>query len=75
VFAAEWQKREDALIFIVSANAFLYHMVRRLVSSQVEVGQAKMLLEDFRQQISSPQGMIQGLAPAQGLCLVEVAYA
>lgn len=74
VFAAAWQSSQDALVFTVKANAFLYHMVRRMVSSQVEVGQGKWPLADFRQQLTSPQGMIQGLAPAQGLCLVEVAY-
>lgn len=80
VFAANWLEAQEGssdrseLTFTVTANAFLYHMVRRMVSSQVEVGQAKCSLEAFRQDLSSPQEMIQGLAPAHGLCLVEVTY-
>jgi tRNA pseudouridine(38-40) synthase len=74
VFDAFWQKDQDTLVFTVTANAFLYHMVRRMVSSQVEVGRAKRSLEAFRRDVSFPQGMIQGLAPAHGLCLVEVTY-
>ncbi|HKJ26053.1 MAG TPA: tRNA pseudouridine(38-40) synthase TruA [Anaerolineales bacterium] len=80
VFAAGWQAEQDEisnqneLIFTVTANAFLYHMVRRMVSSQVAVGRAKRSLEAFRRDVSSPQEMIQGLAPAHGLCLVEVTY-
>lgn len=74
VFEAGWLANEDELVFEVTANAFLYHMVRRMVSSQVEVGRAKLSLAAFRRYVSSPQGMIQGLAPAHGLCLVEVTY-
>ena len=74
VYDAFWIKDQDTLVFTVTANAFLYHMVRRMVSSQVEVGWAKKTPESFRWAVSSPQGMIQGLAPAHGLCLMQVTY-
>jgi tRNA pseudouridine38-40 synthase len=74
VFDAGWQILEDELVFTVTANAFLYHMVRRLVSSQLDTGLGKVSLEAFKQNLSSPAGMIQGLAPAHGLCLMAVTY-
>lgn len=74
VFAASWQQVEDVLVFTVRANAFLYHMVRRMVSSQVEIGWGRGSPEMFGRAVSSPQEMIQGLAPAHGLCLVKVSY-
>jgi tRNA pseudouridine38-40 synthase len=76
VMRAEWQNQGDEWTFTVQADAFLYHMVRRLVFVQVAVGQGKFpaevtaaLLED-RQRVSIPAG----LAPAHGLTLVEVTY-
>ncbi len=75
VHAAGWQQDGDTFVFEVSANAFLYHMVRRMVLAQVEVGQGRETFEVFSQYLSGklPE-MIQGLAPAQGLCLVKVIY-
>jgi tRNA pseudouridine38-40 synthase len=82
VMAAEWQQQGDEWIFEVQADAFLYRMVRRLVFSQVAVGQARLSAEvlaralDDRSDIrQSAQTMLPaGLAPACGLTLVEVRY-
>lgn len=73
---AEWHNQGDEWTFSVQAEAFLYHMVRRLVFVQVAIGQGKFpaeviaaLLED-RHRVVFPAG----LAPAHGLTLVEVTY-
>jgi tRNA pseudouridine38-40 synthase len=76
VFLAGWQEEGSDLIFGITANAFLYHMVRRLVYLQVMVGQGRLGLDIIPQSLqpqdkSSP---VKGLAPAQGLRLVEVTY-
>ncbi|MBN1146498.1 MAG: tRNA pseudouridine(38-40) synthase TruA [Anaerolineales bacterium] len=75
VFRAVWQEQELGLVFEIEANAFLYHMVRRLVSLQVAIGQgaleASAVLEHLEGRLSAPA---PGLAPAQGLILVEVVY-
>jgi tRNA U38,U39,U40 pseudouridine synthase TruA len=50
-------------------------MVRRLVSTQVAVAKGDMLPELMATYLAGqPGGLVQGLAPPQGLFLVEVAY-
>jgi tRNA pseudouridine38-40 synthase len=75
VFRAVWQEEEAGLAFEIEANAFLYHMVRRLVSLQVAIGQgaleASAVLEYLEGGSSAP---VQGLAPPQGLALARVVY-
>jgi tRNA pseudouridine38-40 synthase len=76
VFQAHWQEDGTELIFVITANAFLYHMVRRLVHLQVAVGQGRLGLEVISHSLQ-PQGngsLVKGLAPAQGLMLIEVCY-
>jgi tRNA pseudouridine38-40 synthase len=76
VFQAGWQIEEEALLsFEVTANAFLYHMVRRMVFLQVLVGQHRLSLETFQAGIEKAQPLTPGLAPPQGLALKEVRYA
>jgi len=71
---AGWTAQGEELVFEITANAFLYHMVRRLVYLQVQVGQGRWGLDEFRRGLEENQPQIPGLAPAQGLCLVEVVY-
>ena len=76
VFQAGWQEDGVDLTFEIMANAFLYHMVRRLVYLQVMVGQGRLGPEIIPQSLQ-PHGkgdLVKGLAPAQGLRLVEVCY-
>jgi len=75
VTQAEWQKENDTFLFEIIANAFLYHMVRRLVSFQVSVGQGKFDPEAVLECLGcrSPS-LVKGLAPSQGLMLMEVVY-
>lgn len=75
VFSAGWQLSADEFVFEVCANAFLYHMVRRMVSLQVEVGQGRQTRELLISSLSGEQKeMVQGLAPAHGLFLTQVQY-
>ena len=80
IMTAEWSQVEipycrDEWTFEVRANAFLYHMVRRLVFVQVAVGQGRLTVDDLQQHLDSPQGEpIQGLAPPFGLTLIDVRY-
>lgn len=72
---ASWQRYGDGLTFEVIANAFLYHMVRRLVYVQIAVGQGKLASDEIHRCLQSPQEPpIQGLAPPQGLTLIRVEY-
>ena len=71
---AEWTRNEDEFAFLISANAFLYHMVRRIVGQLIKVGMGKAEASSVEQMLNERKGLIQELAPAQGLSLVSVDY-
>jgi tRNA pseudouridine38-40 synthase len=65
----------EGLLFEIAGNAFLYHMVRRLVFAQVAVAAGRVKLAALRAMLANPpEQPLQGLAPAQGLILVAVQY-
>jgi tRNA pseudouridine38-40 synthase len=75
VFRAEWRHEFEALVFEIEADAFLYHMVRRLVAAMVEVGKDRLGAHDFQALLDDPQKRWEGMiAPARGLCLKAVIY-
>jgi tRNA pseudouridine38-40 synthase len=81
VFQAGWWEEPVNYVFEISAQAFLYHMVRRLVHMQVLIGQKRLEPETLEQTLNTSQvlpgkGTIlrHGLAPANGLSLIEVGY-
>jgi tRNA pseudouridine38-40 synthase len=75
VYHAQWSQDEPELVFEIRADAFLYRMVRRLVSFQVEIGQGKRPLDDLAQCLAEPPAsLVQGMAPPQGLTLEDVIY-
>ena len=75
VIKAEWHNLDDEWTFEIQADAFLYHMVRRLVFVQVAVGQGKFAAQVIAEMLAGRPGLIPaGLAPANGLTLVEVTY-
>lgn len=72
---AEWRSHQDEWFFEVQADAFLYHMVRRLVFVQVAVGQGKFPAQVLTTMLEDKASAVPaGLAPACGLTLVEVTY-
>jgi tRNA pseudouridine38-40 synthase len=76
VYQANWQgDLQQGLQYQVSANAFLYHMVRRMVYLQVLVGQNRMSIQQFEKAVKEAQLQQPGLAPSRGLVLSEVRYA
>lgn len=74
VMAAKWRLVNEEWQFEIQANAFLYHMVRKIVHAQVAVGQGRILKEDLLQALENQTNLPSGLAPAHGLTLVEVSY-
>ncbi len=79
VIQARWEQfslQPDliGLRFEITANAFLYHMVRRLVYIQVLIGQGRIEMQDWQNGLEHGQPQTPGLAPAQGLVLAEVMY-
>ncbi len=81
VTKAEWtQTQNDEWQFDVQADAFLYRMVRRMVFVQVAAAQGKFPADAIAEVLAKQpaaekrSGFPSGLAPANGLTLVEVLY-
>lgn len=79
VYVSEWvvetQPYGTLWTYTIEANAFLKHMVRRIVGLLVKVGQGSVTVEDFEKRFRRAQ-LIQAisLAPPQGLTLETVRY-
>jgi tRNA pseudouridine38-40 synthase len=75
VFRAAWITDEASFSFEIEADAFLYHMVRKLVAAMVKVGSRSVEPKDVSECLRDPRARWQGgIAPACGLCLEEVTY-
>jgi len=74
VFSAEWSGEKDAWHFDIAANAYLYHMVRRITFALVTIGQGQAAVSLIADSLRSGQMELTGLAPAAGLVLEEVEY-
>ena len=74
VLKAIWRKvAEDEFVFEVSANAFLYHMVRSMIGLQVKIGQGREDIGAVGEALRN-RSKVRELAPPQGLTLVAVEY-
>jgi tRNA pseudouridine38-40 synthase len=75
IIRAEWQQRDDAWVFHITADRFLRNMVRAIVGTLLEVGRGKMTEADFCAVIENKDRCRAGSsAPAEGLYLIDVAY-
>ena len=75
IFAAEWRRCGEELLFTIRADRFLRNMVRSVVGTLVDVGRGKMSVESFGDTIESlDRSRASGSAPAQGLFLSDVRY-
>jgi tRNA pseudouridine38-40 synthase len=70
-----WSQEGDRRWVDIRADAFLYHMVRRVVGATLDVAYGKRELEELQASIADPGLRWEsGLAPAHGLCLEDVRY-
>jgi tRNA pseudouridine38-40 synthase len=61
--------------YVIEANAFLYHMVRRLVGMQVEVGRGRLTVAEMQDALRRKDlSLAKVLAPPHGLVLECVRY-
>ena len=75
MYEAEWERRGKELLFTIGGDGFLYHMVRNLVWSLVQVGLGKRTPKDFADELTAKRcEYLNEPAPAQGLYLKEVFY-
>lgn len=72
---ASWTESGPRLVFDITANRFLYGMVRALVGTMVDVGRGHLTTEEFERIIDQKDRRAAGMAaPARGLVLEEIAY-
>lgn len=75
VYRAAWQREEAQLRFEITANAFLYRMVRSLAGSLAAVGMGKWTVAQFADAFQAHERSRSATAaPAHGLYLVSIDY-
>jgi tRNA pseudouridine38-40 synthase len=68
-------EEQEELIYEITANGFLHHMVRNIVGTLLEVGRGKLEPGDIEALFQSKDRRLAGpTAPACGLHLVRVEY-
>jgi tRNA pseudouridine38-40 synthase len=68
-------KRGDLITLRVTADAFLYHMVRNLAGTLVEVGRGRFSPEQVKKILAARDRKGAGpTAPAEGLCLEAITF-
>ena len=75
LYAAGCVRQDSFIEFRFHGNGFLYHMVRNIMGTAVDLGVGKTSQEDFQRIFTSQNRKIAGpTAPAEGLYLKEVFY-
>ena len=70
-----WRPGTSMLIYEVSGDGFLHHMVRNIVGTLIEVGRGKLTPKDVVAILQARDRTKAGpTAPAKGLCLMKVEY-
>lgn len=65
---------DEEVIFTVTGNGFLHHMVRIMVGTLLEVGRGERQVENIPILFGGKRSDAGELIPACGLCLMEVSY-
>lgn len=75
IYESRWEEQDELLVYIITANRFLYAMVRMLVGSMMEVARGKYSIGAFKNLLGKNDTKMQVYtAPAQGLFLWNVKY-
>ncbi len=68
------QRRENEIVFEVTGNGFLQHMVRIMVGTLMEIGKGSREADSITRLFGAQRALAGPAVPAQGLCLMEVNY-
>lgn len=75
IYDAQWEDKDNRLVFTIRADRFLRNMVRAIVGTLVEIGFGKMNQVEFEEIIIARDRCRAGTsAPAKGLFLVDIDY-
>ena len=72
--SAKLERIGDEIVFTVTGNGFLQHMVRIMVGTLLEVGSGERSAESITELFGGKRADAGFAAPACGLCLMEVMY-
>ena len=70
----EVQRQGEEIVFTVTGNGFLQHMVRIMVGTLIEVGVGERTPESIPSLFGAERSSAGALVPSTGLCLMEVTY-
>ena len=75
MMVAEWERRQENLVFTIKADRFLRNMVRAIVGTMIDIGSGKLQVNDIINIIESQdRGNAGTSVPAKGLYLISIAY-
>lgn len=75
VMYANWELKDNKLVFTIKANRFLRNMVRAIVGTLVDVGKGKITIDDVNKILASKNRCEAGHSvPAHGLFLTHIHY-
>jgi len=75
VMAVSVKRQKEVVLVDITANAYLYHMVRNIVGSLVAVGRGRQSVQWFRDVFQGKDRKLAGVtAEPQGLCFMGVRY-
>lgn len=75
IYEANWQQKENQLVFTITADRFLRNMVRAIVGTMVNIGLEKIPVSELKNIIESKDRNQAGFSvPAHGLYLTQIEY-
>ena len=75
IYESLWEQSKNGLIYNITANRFLHHMVRFIVGTSIEVSKSKFSFNNFMDLVNNKTTSKHAIcAPSQGLFLSEVHY-
>ena len=76
IYKSCWEREADnTLVYRIAGNGFVYHMVRNLVWSMVQIGLRKKPPQAMAEELTQKRGEFENSpAPPQGLYLARVEY-
>ncbi len=74
IHSLDIRRNGNEIVFTVTGNGFLHHMVRIIVGTLLEVGRGERTEESIPGLFAGSRADTGALVPACGLCLMEVTY-
>ena len=75
IYHSGWEKDKNMLIYNISGDRFLHHMVRYIVGTMIQISRNRFTIDEFKKLLEQPRKNVQIYrAPACGLILMKVKY-